>query len=93
MKTIIITLLLSCSICYGQRKENVYDTVLNYKPFYGMIAKVNDKLYIYNTHDRWQLIKEDSTRYYFKQYIILKNKSIPDSLNKFYKKLNSKNKN
>jgi hypothetical protein len=83
MKTIIIAFLLFCSICYGQKKKDT-STLALYKYEKGnyIITKNSVTGSIVN-------VQFDSVKYYFSKYIKLKNKGIPDSLNKFYKKLNS----
>jgi hypothetical protein len=72
MKTIIIALLLSCSICYGQKKKDTTTLALyKYEKGNYIITKNSVTGSIVN-------VQFDSVKYYFGKYIKLKNKGIPD---------------
>lgn len=70
--------------------KNKNDDTIRFRQPYGMVVRMGKNLYEYMPNDRWQEITEDSTHYYFQQYIKLKNKGVPDSINHWYYLLNKK---
>ena len=88
---LLIVFFISCGICsYAQTKVLIYDSDSSYHYI---------TIYRDTTIGAWKFIRskngydftaipiDDSSKYFYKQYISLKNQGISDSINKYYFKL------
>jgi len=96
---LLIVLFISFRLCsYAQNNRSWTDIksdsiiVKNEKVFYEKYYGLFPSLVCYDSIKKslYYIVKLDSTHYFFTQYIRLKNKGVPDSINHWYFKLNNK---
>ena len=91
MKKYLIIILLFISVnCFGQNTKNYNkaDEVIIGNG--GVVVKNKNKIDSigFNKQKRYNKNKQDSIKYYYQQYLKLKDRGIKDSANKFYYLLN-----